>query len=90
MRALGKPRGALIVLEGIDGAGKSSVAARLATLWRARGIRVLRRREPNSPSLTAAAVGLATAPVRIAVNTVRAISVSEVRKSRPRSTFSWS
>ncbi|MCI4366955.1 MAG: dTMP kinase [Thermoplasmata archaeon] len=49
----------LIVLEGLDGSGKSSVARRLAARWRRRGIAVVRRREPANPSLGRAALSLA-------------------------------
>jgi dTMP kinase len=39
-------RGCLVVLEGIDGAGKSTLQRLLARRWRARGYRVVLRREP--------------------------------------------
>lgn len=51
--------GGLVVLEGIDGSGKSSVAARLARRWRARGWTVLRTREPHRRSFGRAALDLA-------------------------------
>lgn len=41
-------RGALIVLEGIDGAGKSTQAARLADALRAAGYEVVASREPTA------------------------------------------
>ncbi|HTT26675.1 MAG TPA: dTMP kinase [Thermoplasmata archaeon] len=59
MRRRSAPRGALIVLEGIDGAGKSAVAHRLAARWRSAGIRVVGRREPADAALGRAAVLLA-------------------------------
>ena len=40
-------RGILVVLEGIDGAGKSTLAGRLAEVLRARGHTVLQTREPT-------------------------------------------
>ncbi|HEV2316979.1 MAG TPA: dTMP kinase [Thermoplasmata archaeon] len=47
--------GGLIVLEGIDGAGKSTLQRRLALRWRARGWRVVLSREPHDPDLGRAA-----------------------------------
>jgi dTMP kinase len=44
-------RGLLVALEGIDGAGKSTLAMALAAALRARGFRVRRRREPADASL---------------------------------------
>ncbi len=41
------PRGLLVVLEGIDGTGKSTVAQRLALWGRARGCEVVASREPT-------------------------------------------
>jgi dTMP kinase len=52
-------RGRLIVLEGIDGSGKSSVARRLAERWRRRGLNVVQRREPSTPRLGRSALALA-------------------------------
>ena len=49
----------LVVLEGIDGVGKSTLARNLARRWRARGVRVVRRREPRDARLGRAAVRLA-------------------------------
>lgn len=43
--------GRLVTLEGIDGAGKSTVLRRLSTRWRARGLRVTTAREPADPLL---------------------------------------
>jgi dTMP kinase len=47
----GRRRGALVVLEGIDGSGKSTLQRALAERWEARGWPVLLRREPNDPEL---------------------------------------
>ncbi|MCI4369671.1 MAG: dTMP kinase, partial [Thermoplasmata archaeon] len=44
-------RGLFIALEGIDGAGKSTLAKALARRWRARGLSVAMRREPNDRRL---------------------------------------
>jgi len=44
-------RGVLLALEGIDGAGKSTLARALATALRRRGMKVLLRREPSDPAL---------------------------------------
>ena len=52
----GRPRGLLVALEGIDGSGKSSLARRLAALWRRRGWRVALAREPADPGLASAAL----------------------------------
>ncbi len=46
MKRPGTRRGELIALEGIDGAGKSSLARSLASALRRRGYAVRRRREP--------------------------------------------
>lgn len=45
------PRGLLVALEGIDGAGKSSLARALASRLRRDGWRVRERREPVDPTL---------------------------------------
>jgi dTMP kinase len=45
------PAGAFISLEGIEGAGKSTVARALETALRARGLRVLLTREPGGTPL---------------------------------------
>ncbi|MCI4351424.1 MAG: dTMP kinase [Thermoplasmata archaeon] len=50
------PKGRLIILEGIDGAGKSSVQRALIRRWRSRGLRVVARREPADPVLARQAV----------------------------------
>lgn len=42
-----QPRGLLVVVEGIDGAGKSTVAQRLAAWCRERGLEVVSSREPT-------------------------------------------
>ncbi len=44
-------RGLLVALEGIDGAGKSTLSVRLAAALRRRGFSVARRREPSDPRL---------------------------------------
>ncbi len=44
-------RGRLLALEGIDGAGKSTLARAVATALRRRGQKVLLRREPANPAL---------------------------------------
>ena len=49
-------RGRLIVLEGIDGAGKSSVQRALLRRWRRAGLDVVGRREPSDPVLGRQAV----------------------------------
>jgi dTMP kinase len=46
-----KRRGWLVALEGIDGAGKSTLARALATALRRRGLRVILRREPADRQL---------------------------------------
>ena len=46
-----KRRGILVALEGIDGAGKSTLIRPLATALRRRGLRVILRREPTDPAL---------------------------------------
>jgi dTMP kinase len=45
------PRGRFITLEGIEGAGKSTVAAALAAALRARGLTVVATREPGGTPL---------------------------------------
>jgi dTMP kinase len=52
-------RGPLIVLEGIDGSGKSTVARRLAGRWRQRGLPVRLRREPGLSGFGRAALARA-------------------------------
>jgi dTMP kinase len=47
----GRRRGQLIALEGIDGAGKSTLARALAVALRRRGAKVALRREPADPVL---------------------------------------
>jgi dTMP kinase len=47
----GRRRGVLLALEGIDGAGKSTLARALAVALRRRGWKVLLRREPSDPEL---------------------------------------
>jgi dTMP kinase len=49
-------RGRLIVLEGIDGAGKTSVQRSLLRRWKTEGVRVVGRREPTDPVLGRQAV----------------------------------
>ncbi|EQD40139.1 Thymidylate kinase, partial [mine drainage metagenome] len=50
--AVSAPRpGLLLALEGIDGAGKSTLAAALVRLARRHGVRAVGRREPNDPEL---------------------------------------
>jgi dTMP kinase len=56
-----RKRGRLIVLEGLDGAGKSTVQRALLRRWKAAGWRVAGRREPANPELGARAI--AAAPV---------------------------
>jgi dTMP kinase len=51
MSARRPARGRLLALEGIDGAGKSTLAKALATHLRRRGLRVVLRREPSDPAL---------------------------------------
>lgn len=46
-----RPRGLLVVLEGIDGAGKSTLQRALARALRARGVRVALAREPADARL---------------------------------------
>lgn len=55
MSPAGRRRGQLIVLEGIDGAGKSTLQRELARRFRARGRRVLLLREPADLELGAEA-----------------------------------
>ena len=55
-------RGRFIVLEGIDGSGKSSVARRLEEHLRARGRRVLRTREPGGTPIGEKVRGLLLDP----------------------------
>jgi len=56
MTAAAPPRrGLLVALEGIDGAGKSTIARRLVRRWRARGLRVATVREPTDRALGARA-----------------------------------
>jgi dTMP kinase len=50
-----RPRGRLVVLEGIDGSGKSTLADGLARRWRSRGRRVARWHEPTDANLGARA-----------------------------------
>lgn len=52
----GGRRGWLVAIEGIDGAGKSSLQRRLARRWRARGLRVTVRREPTDRAVGRRAV----------------------------------
>lgn len=47
----GPRRALLVALEGIDGAGKSTLARRLAAAWRRRGYSVRLRREPSDPRI---------------------------------------
>jgi dTMP kinase len=49
-------RGRLLVLEGIDGAGKTSVQRALLRRWKKAGHRVVARREPSDPVLGRQAV----------------------------------
>lgn len=52
MSASRKPRrGRLVALEGIDGAGKSTLSTALARALRRQGLSVARRREPTDPKL---------------------------------------
>ena len=51
MTASKPPRGLLVALEGIDGAGKSSLARALASRLRGEGWRVRERREPVDPAI---------------------------------------
>jgi dTMP kinase len=46
-----RPRGHLLALEGIDGAGKSTLAKELVLALKRRGIRVVARREPTDRPL---------------------------------------
>ena len=55
MTAARRPRGRLIALEGIDGAGNSTLTSALARSLRARGWSVTRRSEPADPRLGALA-----------------------------------
>ncbi len=55
MRRRGRSRGTLLVVEGIDGAGKSTFARALARAARRRGLSVRVRREPCDPRLGAIA-----------------------------------
>jgi dTMP kinase len=48
-------RGMLVAIEGIDGAGKSTLAPALARVLRARGLSVAMRHEPSDPRLSALA-----------------------------------
>ena len=50
-----KARGLLVALEGIDGAGKTTLARALAAALRRRGLSVRLRREPSDPRLGAIA-----------------------------------
>jgi dTMP kinase len=50
-RGLPATRGVLIAIEGIDGAGKSTLQRELAARWSGRGWPVVLRREPNDPAL---------------------------------------
>jgi dTMP kinase len=49
-------RGRLLVLEGIDGAGKTSVQRALLRRWKMAGLNVVARREPSDPVLGRQAV----------------------------------
>jgi dTMP kinase len=53
-----RPEGLLVALEGIDGAGKSTVARRLLRSWRSRGLRVVLLREPSNPEIGARAASV--------------------------------
>ena len=55
MTTHGRSRGLLIALEGIDGAGKSTLSFALAAALRRRGYSVALRREPSDPRLGALA-----------------------------------
>jgi dTMP kinase len=60
--------GLLVALEGIDGAGKSTVARRLVRRWRARGLRVAVLREPVDLEIGARAASMSESdPWRAAV-----------------------
>ena len=48
---LQSPAGRFVTIEGIDGAGKSTQVERLAERWRARGLEVMRTREPGGTPL---------------------------------------
>ena len=54
-RAQGRHGGVLIVIEGIDGSGKSTLQKKLAQRWRSLGYSVVLRREPNDRRLGLAA-----------------------------------
>lgn len=54
LRAVSKTRGRFIVLEGADGSGKSTQAARLATALTARGRTTLHVRDPGGTALSEA------------------------------------
>jgi dTMP kinase len=63
-----KRRGLLIALEGIDGAGKSTIARRLVRRWRSRGLRVALVREPTDRDIGATAASMsATDPWQAAI-----------------------
>ena len=55
------PRGVLVALEGIDGAGKTTLARSLAAALRRRGFSVRLRREPTDPKLGAIAQSVSRA-----------------------------
>ncbi|MCI4323174.1 MAG: dTMP kinase [Thermoplasmata archaeon] len=61
------PTGTLIVLEGIDGAGKSTLQRGLASLWRQRGWPVVVAREPSDTALAASAERAAHRPMEAAL-----------------------
>jgi dTMP kinase len=60
-------RGILIVLEGIDGAGKSTLQRGLAKLWRGRGLSVVLAREPSDAALASSAERAARRPMEAAL-----------------------
>jgi dTMP kinase len=61
------PPGTLIVLEGIDGAGKSTLQRGLAALWRQRGWPVVVTREPSDAALATSAERAAHRPMEAAL-----------------------
>lgn len=56
----GRRRGTFVVIEGIDGVGKSTLIRSLARAWRRRGLSVAVRKEPSDPRLGALAQAAAT------------------------------